>query len=112
MDDAAQSAPRDRSIAESARPRVVDRWLESPFSFYRRKREASPAGLGSRRSVNRATGGDWPELFDAARADADWTGAVELSTYQEGIKTFRVTDLPSDADRAALMGETSARVFG
>jgi L-fuconolactonase len=41
----------------------------------------------------------------------DWTRAVGLLTYQQGVEAFRVTDRLSDSDRAALMGETLARVY-
>ena len=41
----------------------------------------------------------------------DWTRAVGLLTYGQGVEAFRVTDRLSDGDRAALMGETLARVY-
>jgi predicted TIM-barrel fold metal-dependent hydrolase len=41
----------------------------------------------------------------------DWTRAVALLTYQQGVDAFRVTDRLSDSDRATLMGETLARVY-
>ena len=41
----------------------------------------------------------------------DWTRAVKVVTYQEGVEAFRVTDRLSDSDRAALMGGTLARVY-
>jgi len=41
----------------------------------------------------------------------DWTRAVALLTYKQGVEAFRVTDRLSDSDRAALMGETLARVY-
>jgi predicted TIM-barrel fold metal-dependent hydrolase len=41
----------------------------------------------------------------------DWTRAVGMLTYKEGVEAFRVTDRLSDSDRAALMGETLARVY-
>ena len=36
----------------------------------------------------------------------DWTRAVGMLTYEQGVNAFRVTDRLSDRDRAALMGET------
>ena len=36
----------------------------------------------------------------------DWTRAVKLLTYEQGVEAFRVTDRLSDSDRAALMGGT------
>jgi len=41
----------------------------------------------------------------------DWTRAVELLTYEQGVEAFRVTDRLSDSDRVALMGETLTRVY-
>jgi L-fuconolactonase len=42
----------------------------------------------------------------------DWTRAVGLLTYKEGVEAFRVTDRLSDSDRAALMGGTLAKIYG
>jgi L-fuconolactonase len=41
----------------------------------------------------------------------DWTRAVGLLTYRQGVESFRVTDRLSDSDRAVLMGETLQRVY-
>jgi len=41
----------------------------------------------------------------------DWTRAVALLTYQQGVDAFRVTDRLSDSDRATLMGDSLARVY-
>jgi L-fuconolactonase len=41
----------------------------------------------------------------------DWTRAVALLTYKEGVDAFRVTDRLSDSDRATLMGKSVARVY-
>jgi predicted TIM-barrel fold metal-dependent hydrolase len=41
----------------------------------------------------------------------DWTRAVGLLTYAQGVEAFRVTDRLSDSDRAALMGGTLQRVY-
>ncbi|MGI9616951.1 MAG: amidohydrolase family protein [Acidimicrobiales bacterium] len=56
-------------------------------------------------------------LFDAFGFDrllwgTDWTRAVELLTYEQGVESFRITDQLSDGDRAALMGGTLADVYG
>ncbi len=55
-------------------------------------------------------------IFDAFGLDrclwgTDWTRAVALLTYEQGVEAFRVTDRLSDGDRAALMGETLQRVY-
>ncbi|HEX3883644.1 MAG TPA: amidohydrolase family protein [Stellaceae bacterium] len=41
----------------------------------------------------------------------DWTRAVGLLTYKEGVEAFRVTDRLSASDRAALMGDTLCRIY-
>jgi len=41
----------------------------------------------------------------------DWTRAVKVLTYKEGVEAFRVTDRLSDSDKAALMGESLTRVY-
>jgi predicted TIM-barrel fold metal-dependent hydrolase len=41
----------------------------------------------------------------------DWTRAVALLTFEQGVEAFRVTDRLSDGDRTALMGETLKRVY-
>jgi L-fuconolactonase len=55
-------------------------------------------------------------IFDAFGLDrcmwgTDWTRAVALLTYEQGVESFRVTDRLSDSDRAILMGETLQRVY-
>ena len=41
----------------------------------------------------------------------DWTRAVGMLTYEQGVEAFRVSDRLSDSDRAALMGETLQRIY-
>ena len=41
----------------------------------------------------------------------DWTRAVEMLTFRQGVDAFRVTDRLSDTDRSALMGETLQRIY-
>ena len=55
-------------------------------------------------------------IFDAYGLDrcmwgTDWTRAVELLTYKEGVDAFRVTDRLSDSDTSALMGGTLQRIY-
>jgi L-fuconolactonase len=50
--------------------------------------------------------------FDRCMWGTDWTRAVALLTYKQGVDAFRVTDRLSDSDRAKLMGGTLARVYG
>jgi len=56
-------------------------------------------------------------IFDAFGIDrclwgTDWTRAVALLTYREGVEAFRATDRLSSGDLAALMGGTLQRVYG
>jgi L-fuconolactonase len=55
-------------------------------------------------------------IFDAFGLDrcmwgTDWTRAVALLTYQQGVEAFRVTDRLSDSEKATLMGSTLQRVY-
>jgi predicted TIM-barrel fold metal-dependent hydrolase len=55
-------------------------------------------------------------IFDAfgfARClwGTDWTRATGLLTYKEGVEAFRVGDRLSAGERAALMGESLAKVY-
>ena len=55
-------------------------------------------------------------IFDAFGLDrcmwgTDWTRAVDVLTYKQGVEAFRVTDRLSESDRATLMGETLRRVY-
>ena len=49
--------------------------------------------------------------FDRCMWGTDWTRAVGLLTYEQGVEAFRVTDRLSDSDRAALMGHTLQRIY-
>ncbi len=56
-------------------------------------------------------------IFDAFGLDrcmwgTDWTRAVALLSYAQGVDAFRVTDRLSDSDRSILMGGTLRRVYG
>lgn len=42
----------------------------------------------------------------------DWTRAVELLSYEQGVDAFTQADWFSDSDRAALMGGNAARIYG
>lgn len=41
----------------------------------------------------------------------DWTRAVLLLSYKDGVEAFRVMNRLSDTDRAVLMGGTASRVY-
>ena len=49
--------------------------------------------------------------FDRCLWGTDWTRAVGLLTYKQGVEAFRVTDRLSDSDRAASMGGTLKRIY-
>lgn len=49
--------------------------------------------------------------FDRCMWGTDWTRAVALLTYAQGVDAFRMTDRLSDGERAALMGETLRRIY-
>lgn len=56
-------------------------------------------------------------IFDAFSLErcmwgTDWTRAVALLTYKEGVDSFRVTDRLSDSDRAVLMGGSLQKIYG
>ena len=49
--------------------------------------------------------------FDRCMWGTDWTRAVGLLSYQQGVEAFRVTDQLSDSERSALMGGTLAKIY-
>jgi len=55
-------------------------------------------------------------VFDAFGLDrcmwgTDWTRAVGVLNYEQGVEAFRVTDQLSDSERSALMGGTLAKIY-
>lgn len=57
------------------------------------------------------------QIFDAFGIErclwgTDWTRAVGLLTYEQGVEAFRVTARLSDSERAALMGGSLSRIYG
>jgi predicted TIM-barrel fold metal-dependent hydrolase len=49
--------------------------------------------------------------FDRCMWGTDWTRAVALLTYEQGVEAFRVTDRLSDSDRATLMGGALMKIY-
>ncbi len=49
--------------------------------------------------------------FDRCLWGTDWTRAVALLSYKEGVEAFRVTDRLSGSERATLMGGALSRVY-
>jgi L-fuconolactonase len=49
--------------------------------------------------------------FDRCMWGTDWTRAVKLLTYEQGVEAFRVTEQLSDSERSALMGGTLMKIY-
>lgn len=49
--------------------------------------------------------------FDRCMWGTDWTRAVKLLTFEQGVEAFRVTDQLSDSERSALMGGTLMKIY-
>ncbi len=49
--------------------------------------------------------------FERCMWGTDWTRAVGLLTYEQGVEAFRATDQLSDSERSALMGGSLARIY-
>jgi predicted TIM-barrel fold metal-dependent hydrolase len=49
--------------------------------------------------------------FDRCLWGTDWTRAVNLLTYEQGVEAFRITDQLSDSERSALMGGSLAKIY-
>ena len=41
----------------------------------------------------------------------DWTRAVGLLTYEQGVEAFRLTDKLSDSERSVLMGGALRQIY-
>ncbi|NKB56493.1 MAG: amidohydrolase family protein [Alphaproteobacteria bacterium] len=50
--------------------------------------------------------------FDRCMWGTDWTRAINVVTYAQGVEPFRLTDRLSDSERADLMGGTLQQVYG
>lgn len=56
------------------------------------------------------------ELFNAFGFErclwgTDWTRAINVLTYEQGVEAFRVTDTLSDSERSMLMGGALTKVY-
>ena len=49
--------------------------------------------------------------FDRCLWGTDWTRAINLLTYKQGVEPFRLTDRISDSDRAMLMGGALQKIY-
>ncbi|MFC1534760.1 amidohydrolase family protein [Thermodesulfobacteriota bacterium] len=49
--------------------------------------------------------------FNRCMWGTDWTRAVNLLTYKEGVDAFRLTDHLSDSEKRALMGGTLTKIY-
>ena len=50
--------------------------------------------------------------LDRCMWGTDWTRAVNLLTYKQGVDAFRAKDWLSDSDRATLMGGSLSKIYG
>ena len=56
-------------------------------------------------------------IFDAYGLErclwgTDWTRAVRVLSYEQGVEAFRVTESLTDSDRAVLMGGALTKIYG
>ncbi len=49
--------------------------------------------------------------LDRCMWGTDWTRAVGLLTYEQGVEAFRVTNQLSESERSALMGGTLVKIY-
>ena len=49
--------------------------------------------------------------FDRCLWGTDWTRAVRLLNYEQGVEAFRVTDQLSDSERSTLMGGSLQKIY-
>jgi L-fuconolactonase len=49
--------------------------------------------------------------FERCMWGTDWTRAVELLTYEQGVESFRITDSISDNERKILMGGSLSKIY-
>ena len=56
-------------------------------------------------------------IFDAYGLErclwgTDWTRAVRVLSYEQGVEAFRVTESLTDSDRAVLIGGALTKIYG
>ena len=49
--------------------------------------------------------------FERCMWGTDWTRAVELLTYKEGVEAFTLTDRLTEAERTQLMGGSLQKIY-
>lgn len=49
--------------------------------------------------------------FERCLWGTDWTRAINVLTYEQGVEAFRVTDTLSDTERAMLMGGALTKIY-
>ena len=49
--------------------------------------------------------------FERCMWGTDWTRAVNVLSYEQGVEAFRVTDQLSDSERSALMGGALMKIY-
>lgn len=50
--------------------------------------------------------------FERCMWGTDWTRAINVVSYEQGVEPFRRTDRLSDSERTALMGGTLKKIYG
>lgn len=50
--------------------------------------------------------------FDRCMWGTDWTRAINVVTYEQGVEPFKLTDRLSGTEREALMGGTLQKIYG
>lgn len=50
--------------------------------------------------------------FDRCMWGTDWTRAINVVTYEQGVEPFKLTDRLSSSEREALMGGTLQKIYG
>ncbi len=99
-----QQPPLRRSLAVICRS--CWRWRRTPIS------RVKISGAGDALAHEAFHADIWDPLclardafgFERCLWGTDWTRAINLLTYRQGVEAFRVTDRLSDSDRAMLTG--------
>ncbi len=50
--------------------------------------------------------------FDRCMWGTDWTRAINVVTYEQGVEPFKLTDRLTETEREALMGGTLQQIYG
>ncbi len=106
------SAGAEGAVGRSCR--CCWRWRRTRTSW---SRSAAPARSATSRSptrtsASRSTRSSTRFGLDRCMWGTDWTRAVNLLTFKQGVDAFRAKDWLSDSDRATLMGGSLSKIYG